>query len=101
MFSSPARSAPPPDRTRRMRLAFPFDGGCLRQYRPGKLPCLRYGEPRPPGPLAAGALPQVNEDPCGGMTGVAQGEPAYREFPSAAGTQVLVASIRARPCAWT
>ncbi len=54
-----------------MRLAFPFGGSCLRQYDLGELPRLRYGETRPPGPLAAGALPQVNEDPRGGMTGVA------------------------------
>ena len=80
------------------RPAFPFGSGRLRQYRPGELPGLRYGETRPPGSLAAGALPQVNEDPRGGMTGVAQGEPAYREIPPATGAQVLVVSVRADPC---
>ncbi len=60
-----------------MRLAFPFGGSCLRQYHLGELPRLRYGQTRPSGPLATGALPQVNEDPRGGMTGVAESEPAY------------------------
>jgi hypothetical protein len=84
-----------------MRLAFPFGGSRLRQYHLGELPRLRHGETRPPGPLAAGALPHVNEDPRGGTTSVTESEPAYREFPPATGTQVLVACVRACPCDWT
>ena len=86
-----------PAEARLGRPAFPFGSGRLREYRPGELPGLRYGETRPPGSLAAGTLPQVNEDPRGGMTGVAQGEPAYREIPPATGAQVLVVSVRADP----
>jgi hypothetical protein len=71
-----------------MRPAFSFGGGRLGQHRPGELPRLSHREARPPGPFAALALTQADEDPHGRMTRVAEREPADREFPPAARAQV-------------
>ena len=91
----------PPGRTGRMCLAFSFGGGRLGQHRPGELPRLSHREACPPGAFAARALPEADEDPRGGMTRIAEREPADRDFPPAARTQVLVPSIRTRARLWT
>ena len=83
-------------RTGRVRLAFSFGGGRLGQHRPGELPRLSDREAYPPGAFAAGALAEIDEDPRGGMTRIAESEPADREFPPAACAQVLVPCIRTR-----
>ena len=54
-------------------LAFPFGGCCLGQDRTGELPCLGDGKGSPPGPIAAGAVPEVHEDPRGGMPCIPEG----------------------------
>ena len=91
----------PLGRTRRICLAFSFGGGRLGQHRPGELPRLSHREACPPGTFAARALPEADEDPRGGMTRIAEREPADREFPPAARTQVLVPSIGTRARIWT
>jgi hypothetical protein len=83
-----------------MRLAFSFGGGRLGQHRPGELPRLSHREACPPGAFAARALPDVDEDPCGGTAGIAESEPADRQFPPAARAQVLVSSTRAGARIW-
>jgi hypothetical protein len=90
-----------PVRARRMRPAFSFGGGRLSQHRPGELPRLSHREACPAGAFAARALPEADEDPRGGITRIAEREPADREFPPAARTQVLVPSIRIRARIWT
>ena len=85
----------------RICLAFSFRGGRLGQHRPGKLPRLSHREACPPGAFAARALAEADEDPRGRMTRIAEREPADREFPPAARTQVLVPSIRTRARIWT
>ena len=57
----------------RERLAFPFGDCCLGQDRPGKLPCLGHGKASPSGSIAAGAVSEIHEDPCGRMPGITEG----------------------------
>src|SRR5262249_26953902 len=71
-------------------LAFLFGRCRLGQDRAGKAPCLGHREAGPGGLLAAGAAAEVHEDPRGRIAGIAEGEPADREFPPAACAQVLV-----------
>jgi hypothetical protein len=82
--------------------AFSFGGCRLGQQCPGELPRLGHREACPSACLAAGALPEVHEDPGNRAPGIAESEPADRKFPPAACAQAVAPSVSAGTCglAW-